>query len=179
MSKTRRKPRIHSATAMRMAIWHQVRPLSCLRRMKMSVNLLQIEMISHKNNVKPVIWNHDFPMTVVISPLNMGTKSNVISTANNTIDLSQKRRFKLRGSLFLLVFLMYVDASDYLVIIQLCIGFSKSFTVFTGLKVSMGTSTKMVIQSAMAPFQRPGNSKAFSSRPSFDLLETKPVLAST
>ena len=58
-------------------------------------------------------------------------------------------------------------------------GFNRSFTVFTGLKVSMGTSTKMVIQSAMAPFQRPGSSRAFSSRPSFDLLEMKPVLAST
>ena len=58
-------------------------------------------------------------------------------------------------------------------------GLRRSFTVFTGLKVSMGTSTKTVIQSAMAPFHSPGSSRAFSSRPSFDLLETKPVLGST
>ena len=60
-----------------------------------------------------------------------------------------------------------------------CDGFSRSLTVFTGLKVSMGTSTNTVIQSAMAPFQRPGSSKALSSRPSFDLLETNPVFGST
>jgi len=60
-----------------------------------------------------------------------------------------------------------------------CIGFSRSLTVFTGLKVSIGTSTNTVIQSAIAPFHSPGSSKARNSRPSFDLLETKPVAGST
>ena len=33
-------------------------------------------------------------------------------------------------------------------------------TVFTGLKVESGTSTKMVLQSLIAPFHKPGNSSA-------------------
>ena len=43
---------------------------------------------------------------------------------------------------------------------------SRSFTVLTGLKVSIGTSTKIVFQSLIAPFHKPGNSNAFNSRPS-------------
>ena len=34
-----------------------------------------------------------------------------------------------------------------------CCSLSKSLTVLTGLKVPMGTSTKMVFQLLMAPFQ--------------------------
>lgn len=50
-----------------------------------------------------------------------------------------------------------------------CCSLSRSFTVFTGLNVVKGTSTKMVLQSLMAPFHNPGNSSAFSSLPFFDL----------
>jgi hypothetical protein len=39
-----------------------------------------------------------------------------------------------------------------------CSGRSRSCTTFTGENVEMGTSTKMVFQFAIAPFQRPGNS---------------------
>ena len=46
-----------------------------------------------------------------------------------------------------------------------CASLSRSRTTFTGLKVSMGTSTKSVFQSDMEPFQRPGSSSALSSRP--------------
>ena len=42
----------------------------------------------------------------------------------------------------------------------------RSLTVFTGLKVSAGTSMKIVFQSLIAPFQSPGNS---------DLLQFDPL----
>ena len=47
-----------------------------------------------------------------------------------------------------------------------CWGRRRSLTVLTGLKVESGTSTMMVFQSLIAPFQRPGSSKAFNSLPS-------------
>ena len=47
-----------------------------------------------------------------------------------------------------------------------CAGRSRSLTVFTGLDVSAGTSTNMVVQRLMAPFHSPGSSNAFRSRPS-------------
>jgi len=40
---------------------------------------------------------------------------------------------------------------------------SRSSTVFTGLKVSRGTSTKTVFQNAIDPFHSPGSSSALSS----------------
>ena len=46
-----------------------------------------------------------------------------------------------------------------------CCSRNKSFTVFTGLKVLKGTSTKTVFQSLMEPFHKPGSSKAFKSFP--------------
>ena len=52
-------------------------------------------------------------------------------------------------------------------------------TVFTGLKVPSGTSTKTVFQSLIEPFHNPGSSKALSSRPFFDLELMKPVDLST
>ena len=60
-----------------------------------------------------------------------------------------------------------------------CCSRNKSFTVFTGLKVIAGTSTKTVFQLLIAQFQRPGSSNAFSSFPFFDLLVMKPVAGST
>ena len=57
--------------------------------------------------------------------------------------------------------------------------FFKSKTVLMGWKVVRGTSTKRVIQCAMAPFQSPGSSIAFKGRPSYDLEEMKPVSEST
>ena len=60
-----------------------------------------------------------------------------------------------------------------------CSALSKSFTVLTGLKVSTGTSTKIVFQSLMAPFQSPGNSKALRAFPFFDFSEMKQVFLST
>lgn len=51
-------------------------------------------------------------------------------------------------------------------IIYWCSGRNRSFTVFTGLNVSMGTSTNIVFQSLIAPFHKPGSSSAFRSRPS-------------
>ncbi len=45
---------------------------------------------------------------------------------------------------------------------------SRSLTIFTGEKVAIGTSTKIVFQSAIAPFHSPGSSRAFSTFPSFD-----------
>ena len=50
--------------------------------------------------------------------------------------------------------------------------------VLTGLKVMSGVSTKIVIQSAIAPFHRPGNSCAFNSFPFTDLEEMRPVFGS-
>lgn len=47
-----------------------------------------------------------------------------------------------------------------------CAGRSRSLTVFTGLKVRAGTSTKTVFQPAIAPFHSPGRSSATSGRPS-------------
>src|SRR5947199_5028803 len=67
------------------------------------------------------------------------------------------------------------------VLYVLCSGFhwcssrSKSSTVFTGAKVASGTSTKTVLQPAMAPFQRPGRSRALSGRPSCDFSAMKTV----
>ena len=55
----------------------------------------------------------------------------------------------------------------------------RSLTVFTGLKVPSGTSTKTVDQSDIAPFQSPGSSRARSSLPFLDLEEMKPVVGST
>src|SRR5574344_251775 len=43
--------------------------------------------------------------------------------------------------------------------------FNKSLTVFTGLNVVIGTSTKIVFQSLIAPFHKPGSSNAFRSLP--------------
>lgn len=60
-----------------------------------------------------------------------------------------------------------------------CAGRSRSLTVFTGLNVSAGTSTNMVVQRLMAPFHSPGSSNAFRSRPSMLFLDMKPVLWST
>ena len=60
-----------------------------------------------------------------------------------------------------------------------CWSRKRSFTVFTGLKVVRGTSTKMVFQLLMAPFHKPGSSRALSERPPFDLDEMKPVDLST
>ncbi len=59
-----------------------------------------------------------------------------------------------------------------------CCGLNKSCTTFTGEKVEIGTSTKMVFQSAIAPFQRPGSSCARRSRPPLDFEEIKPVAGS-
>ena len=56
---------------------------------------------------------------------------------------------------------------------------NKSLTVFTGLKVPRGTSTKIVFQLLMAPFQRPGSSSAWSGFPSLDFCEMNPVVGST
>ena len=56
---------------------------------------------------------------------------------------------------------------------------SRSLTVFTGLKVSMGTSTNSVIQSAIAPFQSPGNSCDFRVCAPLLFLLIKPVVGST
>ena len=42
---------------------------------------------------------------------------------------------------------------------------NKSFTVFTGLNVSNGTSTKIVVHFAIAPFHKPGSSKALIDFP--------------
>ena len=53
----------------------------------------------------------------------------------------------------------------YIIIYYWCCSRNRSFTVFTGLNVSSGTSTKMVFQLLIAPFQRPGSSSAFSSLP--------------
>lgn len=39
-----------------------------------------------------------------------------------------------------------------------CSGRNKSWTTFTGENVEIGTSTNMVFQLAIAPFQRPGSS---------------------
>lgn len=54
-----------------------------------------------------------------------------------------------------------------------CSGRSRSLTVFTGLNVTWGTSTKRLTQSAIAPFQSPGSSKAFKSLPPLDFFEIK------
>ena len=40
---------------------------------------------------------------------------------------------------------------------------NKSFTVFTGLKVSNGTSTNIVVQLAILPFHSPGSSCDFTT----------------
>src|SRR5690554_6113270 len=60
-----------------------------------------------------------------------------------------------------------------------CSSRSKSFTVLTGLNVLMGTSTKIVFQSLIAPFHKPGSSKAFSGLPLIDLDDINPVDLST
>ena len=60
-----------------------------------------------------------------------------------------------------------------------CCSRRRSFTVFTGLNVESGTSTKTVFQSLIAPFHSPGSSSAFSSRPFLLLLLMKPVVRST
>ena len=49
-----------------------------------------------------------------------------------------------------------------------CWGRRRSETVFTGLKVASGTSTKSVFQWAIEPFQGPGRSRARSSLPCSD-----------
>lgn len=59
-----------------------------------------------------------------------------------------------------------------------CCGLNRSCTTLTGEKVEIGTSTKMVFQSAIAPFQRPGSSCARRSRPPLDFEEIKPVAGS-
>ena len=50
-----------------------------------------------------------------------------------------------------------------------CCSRNKSLTVFTGLNVPRGTSTKIVDQSLIAPFHKPGSSRAFNSLPLLDL----------
>jgi len=56
-----------------------------------------------------------------------------------------------------------------------CSSLSKSLTVFTGENVANGTSTKMVFQLLIAPFQSPGSSNALSCLPSLLLMDIKPV----
>lgn len=60
-----------------------------------------------------------------------------------------------------------------------CCSRNRSFTVFTGLNVEIGTSTNTVFQSDMAPFHSPGNSRAFNSFPFFDFSDMNPVFLST
>jgi len=54
--------------------------------------------------------------------------------------------------------------------------FNKSLTVFTGLKVIKGTSTKTVIHFAIAPFHKPGNSYPFKGLPFLFFSTIKPLL---
>ncbi len=56
-----------------------------------------------------------------------------------------------------------------------CSSRRRSTTVFTGLNVVRGTSTNTVDQSLIAPFHRPGSSKARSSLPPLLFVEIKPV----
>ena len=58
-------------------------------------------------------------------------------------------------------------------------GFNKSFTVFTGLNVSNGTSTKIVVHFAIAPFHNPGSSKALMGLPFFVFSVINAVFGST
>ena len=60
-----------------------------------------------------------------------------------------------------------------------CAGFSKSFTFFTGLNVSIGTSTKMVVHLAMAPFHKPGSSIALYGFPFLFFETINPVFSFT
>jgi hypothetical protein len=60
-----------------------------------------------------------------------------------------------------------------------CDDFNKSFTVFTGLNVSNGTSTKMVVHFAIAPFHNPGSSKALMGFPFLVFSVMKAAFGST
>jgi len=66
-----------------------------------------------------------------------------------------------KGGRILARFRSYVLARRYFY--GWCALRKRSSTVFTGLKVSRGTSTKTVFQNAIDPFHSPGSSSAFSS----------------
>ena len=56
-----------------------------------------------------------------------------------------------------------------------CPSRNRSITVFTGLNVSIGTSTNTVFQSAIAPFHSPGRSRAFRAIPFLDFSDINQV----
>src|SRR5207247_11037794 len=60
---------------------------------------------------------------------------------------------------------VFRDAYGVIAMRARCSGRSRSRTVLTGLNVLRGTSTKTVFQRAMAPFHRPGSSRALRARP--------------
>src|SRR5690606_1208696 len=60
-----------------------------------------------------------------------------------------------------------------------CAFLNKSTTVFTGLNVVNGTSTKTVFQKAIPPFHNPGSSNAFNSFPCNVLVVIKALLELT
>gem|GEM_PF-6939903 len=61
---------------------------------------------------------------------------------------------------------------------SICAASSKSSTVFTGLKVVDGISTKTEFQFAIEPFQRPGSSWKKISCPLYFFFTTKNLLSS-
>ena len=81
---------IHKTATMRMAICHQVMPLSFLRKMKMSVSLLQTEMVRNKTNVSANNWNQDSPMVFVKTPKHNGTKHNAKRNTRMMMGFIQK-----------------------------------------------------------------------------------------
>ena len=104
--KMRMNPRIHNIMLIRIVIWHDVIPYSFLRKQKTSVNLLQIEMDRPTTKVNAMIWNRDDSMTFEKYPKNKGTKNNASNNVSQMIDVSQKRKLKLLGSVFLLLLLI-------------------------------------------------------------------------
>ena len=73
-----------------MVIWHQVMPLSFLRRMKMSVSLLHTEMVRNKTKVSDNNWNQDSPKVFVKTPKHNGTKHNANRSARKMMGFIQK-----------------------------------------------------------------------------------------
>lgn len=141
-------------------------------------NLLKWTMCQNQRAIKIVVYHGFLYDKRNDKGASTSNKTNIIPTRflvyspNNTPPAKNKNRRKNRRF------------SKKLHIISIrwyywCCSRNKSFTVFTGLNVSIGTSTKMVFQSLMAPFQSPGNSRALSSFPPLDLEDIKPVFWST